>query len=90
MTEPFLKPGVWYDPDQASCAMVEALGLYHTLGTFGPAKWVFYSANPVGDALADLLARLCGAGVLEANDDGQFRLRPGYTPDQFADIPAAY
>lgn len=83
--DPFLTPGTGYDFDQAACALLVALGVYRFDGrTFGPAKWVFASNNPVGDAVFDLLARLADAGVLERTEDG-FRWAAGYDPERFGD-----
>lgn len=82
-----MTPGVWFDWDQAQCALVVGLGLYDPGGpAFGPAKWVFAARNPVGDALAALLDALAAAAVLEKNDDDQFRIRVGYDPGKFGEI----
>jgi hypothetical protein len=84
MAETFLKPGEWYDYDQAQCALVVALGLYEHAGrTFGPAKWVFWTDNPVGNALARFLDELVAGGVLERGEDARLRIRPGYDPKLF-------
>jgi hypothetical protein len=86
MSKLFLAPGEWYDLDQAACAMVESLGLYVSPDTtFGPAKWVFASNNPVGNALATLLDELVTAGVLERGgpDEDQVRIPVGYDPAKF-------
>lgn len=86
MTEPFLTPGVTFDYDQAACALAGALGVYAPPGsTFGPAKWVFNTVNPVGDAITALLDRLVEAGVLDAPEPGAYRWREGYDPAKFGD-----
>ena len=84
-TYPFLVPGEWYDPDSAACALVLHLGIYRSAGTtFGPAKWVFWSNNPVGNAIYTLLDSLADAGVLEWDrDNDKIRLPIGYDPDKF-------
>lgn len=84
---PFLAPGRTYDPDQAACALAVSLGLYRLPPgdrTFGPAKWVFASANPVGDAVSGLLDALTAVGVLVRDADG-YRLADGYDPARFGD-----
>ncbi len=87
---PFLQPGVWYDFDQAACALVQALGLYHNDGTtFGPAKWVFASNNPVGNAITEFLCQLADAGLLERGESADvkdFRLPLGYDPKRFSEL----
>lgn len=86
MTEPFMKPGHWYDWDQAGHALVASMGLYHYEGsTFGPAKWVWWTNNPVGNAVHEFLDKLADAGLLEKNEDGQFRIRESYDPTKFAE-----
>ena len=86
MTEPFLKPGLWYDPDQAACALAITLGLYDSgSSTFGPAKWVFAVRNPVGDAINGLLAALVDKNILVENEEGQLSISPGYNQYQFGE-----
>ena len=84
-TDPFITPGVEYDYDQAACALIQALGLYDPQGvTFGDAKWVFCSNNPVGNAVRNLLEILTEAGILTGEKDGHsYRLADEYDPTQF-------
>lgn len=84
-TEPFLVPGEWYDYDQAACALLLALGAYRTGSTFGPAKWVFASKSPLGDAVYALLDQLVRAGCLESDGACCYRWREGYDPAKLGD-----
>lgn len=83
--KPFLEPGTWYDYEQAACALVIALGLYESPDTtFGPAKWVFHSDNPIGRAIDLFLLGLATHGVIEQNED-KFRVPVEYDPKAFGD-----
>ncbi|MEU4474074.1 hypothetical protein [Micromonospora sp. NPDC023888] len=64
----------WTDVDSAQYELGRTLGLF-TDRTFMQVKWVFWSDNPVGAALVDMLHALVKAGVLEHRDepDHQFR-----------------
>lgn len=85
MIQQFMTPGQWYDCDQAGHALVAALGLYNCEGTtFGNAKWVWWTDNPVGNAVHEFLDKLADAGLLEKNEDEQFRIREGYDPTNFS------
>ena len=72
----------WQDFDVAEYALAEALGLVPP-GAWDfnspiPHKGVFWSNDPLGEALSKTLNHLVEAGVLEKNGDAQFRWRPGY------------
>lgn len=61
----------WQDPDFAQFHLGVVLGLFDDLRP--PPKWVFGSANPLADVLNDLLQQLVRSGLLELNDDAQYR-----------------
>ncbi|MCG5441134.1 hypothetical protein NIE79_000068 [Micromonospora sp. NIE79] len=64
----------WTDVDGAQYELGRAVGLF-TDQMFLQVKWVFWSDNPLGQALWDMLHELVKAGVLEYRDepDHQFR-----------------
>ena len=72
----------WTDADLAQYALAVALGLMNPDRTSfaTDAKHVFWSANPIGDALLEILRRLTAAGVLQSRDepDVQFRWSPDF------------
>ncbi|MGW4895891.1 hypothetical protein ACWEQL_27095 [Kitasatospora sp. NPDC004240] len=65
----------WTDWDGAAFHVGRALGVFPESETFPHVKSVFWTANPLGDALHDILLCLAAAGVLERRDepDEQFR-----------------
>jgi hypothetical protein len=44
---------------------------------------MFESRHPVGDPMYQLLYKLVDAGVLEQNEDGQYRIPPDFDPKSF-------
>ncbi|WP_433270297.1 hypothetical protein ACQPWR_14760 [Micromonospora vinacea] len=64
----------WTDVDGAQYELGRTVGLF-TDRTFWQVKWVFWSNNPLGQSLWDMLHALVKAGVLEYRDepDHQFR-----------------
>ncbi|GAA2556550.1 hypothetical protein GCM10010435_29030 [Winogradskya consettensis] len=65
----------WTHWDGAAFRLGRALGLFTDRG-FTESKWVFWTANPLGDGLHEALLALVQAGVLdrrEEPDDEQFR-----------------
>jgi hypothetical protein len=72
----------WTDWDAAEFWIGCALGVFS--GSEEPLhiKHVFWSDNPLGNALHEVLVQLSTAGVLERRDepDDQFRWRSGYPP----------
>ncbi|WP_262282227.1 hypothetical protein [Micromonospora sp. MA102] len=66
----------WTDVDCAQYELGRSLGLFSGR-SFMQVKWVFWSNNPLGQALWDMLQALVKAGVLEYRDepDHQFRWR---------------
>ena len=66
----------WTDGDGAQYELGRSLGLFSDR-SFMQVKWVFWSNNPLGQALWDMLHALVKAGVLEYRDepDHQFRWR---------------
>ncbi|MEV7122316.1 hypothetical protein [Kitasatospora griseola] len=66
----------WTDWDGAAFELGRALGLFAEPVTFTHVKWVFWTDNPLGNALHEMLLQLVAAGVLERRDepdDEQFR-----------------
>jgi hypothetical protein len=71
----------WTDYDVAAYELGVVLGLLPEFGGDDPwhgTKWMFWSANPLGEALHDFLVELSKIGVLQMNDDG-FRWNPDYS-----------
>lgn len=44
------------------------------------AKWVFWSQNPIGNMLFEMLESLAEQKVIEENEDGQYRYNPQFVP----------
>lgn len=71
----------WTDCDVAAHELALALGLMDESVEFATdAKHVYWSANPVGEALHEALEAFAKAGFLEYRDepDIQFRWRPNF------------
>ncbi len=69
----------WVDLDGAAYYLAISLGLMTEKDDFcTTVKWVFWSANPIGNMLYGLLVDLVKIGVLERNDDDQVRWNPEY------------
>ena len=79
----------WTDFDRAQHALAVCLGLMPDdwEWVLQNAKWVFWSSNPTGEILGDLLNDLVDLGVVEKDEDGRFRysrrfVAPWETPSQ--------
>ena len=72
----------WTDFDGAEYAIAVSLGLmpndWHWV--LQNAKWVLWSNNPLGNMLSQMLIALVEQGVLEENDEQQFRYNSGFIP----------
>jgi hypothetical protein len=71
----------WTDVDIAEYELARAFGLMGEGVSFSTdAKHVFWSRNPIGTMLYDMLAKLAEVGVLEyrAEPDGQYRWNPNF------------
>ncbi len=69
----------WTDSDVASFLLGKTLGVFPQDSAWsdfiieGNRKWLFWSANRLGDGLYTVLEVLVDAGVLEKSGDQQFR-----------------
>ncbi|MFJ2931354.1 hypothetical protein ACIO8G_01140 [Streptomyces sp. NPDC087219] len=65
----------WTDWDGAAFVAGRSLGIFGESVTFTQVKSVFWTDNPLGDALHEVLVQLVAAGVLERREepDEQFR-----------------
>lgn len=70
-------PDTWHDPDTPMADLAVLLGLMED-GDYLKYKWVFWSNNPVGNALHKCVQVLAEAGVLEENDEGEYRWNPAF------------
>ena len=72
----------WQDFDGAEHAIAVSLGLMPNdwRWVLENAKWVLWSNNPLGNMLSQMLKALVEQGVLEQNDEQQFRYNPAYIP----------
>jgi hypothetical protein len=71
----------WTDWDGAAFCLAKSMGLMSPKVRFSTdAKHLFWSANPVGHALHNMLGELVVAGVLENRDepDDQYRWNPAF------------
>jgi hypothetical protein len=75
----------WTDVDSAQYELGRRIGLF-TDRAFQQVKWVFWTENPLGRALWDMLHSLVNAGVLEYRDepDHQFRWKSATPLDGLA------
>jgi hypothetical protein len=65
----------WQDFDGAQYELGRALGLFKDQ-TFQEVKHVFWTSNPVGDCLSDMLICMAEAGLLERDaDEMRFRAK---------------
>lgn len=70
----------WIDVDQAQHAVAVSLGIVPK-SVF--PKAIYWSNNPIGNALYEILQSLTTAGILERRDepDIQFRWNPNFIGD---------
>ena len=82
MGQPSLREALtdWTDWDGAMHSLGICLGLFPQEDNFGNTKHVFWSSNPVGEALFRMLDELVGVGILERRDepDIQYRWNPAF------------
>jgi predicted RNase H-like nuclease len=75
----------WVDIDVAQFHLARCLGvLGPDISTMASAKWVFWSNNPTGNLLFQMLRDMAGAGFLEINEE-EFKIR--WKPDQPSEKP---
>ncbi|MFF1921176.1 hypothetical protein ACFVW8_11465 [Streptomyces sp. NPDC058221] len=69
----------WTDWGGAAFAVGRSLGIFGESEMFSRVKGVFWTDNPLGNALHEVLLQLAGAGVLEQREepDEQFRWSAG-------------
>jgi hypothetical protein len=74
----------WTDWDGAAWELGVTLGLWPEFGQEpGQDPWhgfkgIIWSANPVGDRLSDMLISMTVAGMLECNEEQQYRWNPAF------------
>ncbi|MEV7544926.1 hypothetical protein [Streptomyces sp. NPDC089915] len=59
----------WTDWDGAAFVVGRSLGIFEESVTFTQVKSVFWTDNPLGSALHEVLLQLVAAGVLERRDE---------------------
>lgn len=59
----------WTDVDGAQFCVAQCLGLLPEEATFGEAKHIFWTKNPFGDALFEILEQLVSMNVLEKDSE---------------------
>ena len=65
----------WTDIDFAAHALAQALGVMAPDAEMADTKWVYWSKNPLGDALVQMLDSLVEIGLLEKRDEPDFQYR---------------
>jgi hypothetical protein len=65
----------WTDSDGAAFMVGQALGVFAEAEAFTQVKHVFWTDNPLGNALHEVLLGLAGAGVLEHLEEPDDQLR---------------
>jgi hypothetical protein len=73
----------WTDVDVATYYVAVAIGVAPDPGQewsdWGGKKWVFWSANPLGESLFCVLDKLAECGVLLKNEDhDQYKWNPAF------------
>lgn len=64
----------WQDPDGAAFDLGVCLGLWEdSQAAFLANKGVFWADNALGNCLTAMLDQLVAVGLLERNDDDQYR-----------------
>ena len=64
----------WTDFDVALYGLGVVIGIFEKDTWFdNNQKWIFWSNNPLGNTLHEILGKLVSTGILEENDYGQFR-----------------
>ena len=74
----------WADLELAAHALAQCLGVVAETTAYGAIKGIYWSVNPVSDALYAALRALVKAGILEESpeDDTIVRWNPSFTrPD---------
>ncbi|MFI2736622.1 hypothetical protein [Streptomyces sp. NPDC018711] len=59
----------WTDWDGAAFVVGRSLGIFEESVTFTQVKSVFWTDNPLGNALHEVLLQLVAAGVLERREE---------------------
>ncbi|MGW5002467.1 hypothetical protein ACWEP8_32960 [Streptomyces hydrogenans] len=59
----------WTDWDGAAFAVGRSLGIFEESVTFTQVKSVFWTDNPLGNTLHEVLLQLVDAGVLERREE---------------------
>ncbi|WP_418960743.1 hypothetical protein [Streptomyces tritici] len=65
----------WEDWDGAAFEVGRALGIFDEEDSFTSVKRVFWTNNPLGNALHEVLHQLTAAGVLELQDEPDMQFR---------------
>ncbi|MFF3255757.1 hypothetical protein ACFYWP_33085 [Actinacidiphila glaucinigra] len=65
----------WTDWDRAAFVAGCSLGIFGDSEAFTRSKWVFWTDNPLGNALHEVLLHLAAAGVLERREEPDERFR---------------
>ncbi|MFF7680026.1 hypothetical protein [Actinacidiphila glaucinigra] len=65
----------WTDGDRAAFVVGCSLGIFGDSVAFTRIKWVFWTDNPLGNALHGVLLHLAAAGVLERREEWDERFR---------------
>ena len=69
----------WTDFDGAAYELGVALSIFKDFREEGgmwldhAPKWVFWTNNPLGNSLCEMLEEMVSVGILEKNDESQFR-----------------
>lgn len=80
----------WTDADIASYYVAVALGVAPDPGSewdfWGGKKWMFWSANPLGEGLCRVLEMLAESGVLEKdNEQMRYRWNPQFDWEKYGE-----
>jgi hypothetical protein len=94
MTSPSLRESLadWTDIDVIQHQLATAIGVVEAHQSLNDVKALYWTKNPVGDALASFVFALAQAGVLEAQPDDETVLRwnpayQGFVPNKKPQTP---
>jgi len=75
----------WSDPDGAIFSLGVSLGLWPDdwLNYGLKYKWIFWSANPLGERLYDCLIKLVEVGMIIESEERQYKWNPDFTVESY-------
>lgn len=74
----------WTDPDETAFLLGQVLGIFPPEGNLHEGfKWIFWTDNPLGNAIYEFAHNLVRVGALDRNEDEQFRWNTRWDPTRY-------